>query len=194
MTFVQFTPEEIERCKKFASESTNNYGGRNQRNAATIARQIYQGKLGECAAYRFLVPSCSSLTEPDFQIYSAKQKTWKPDLACGKDQFHVKTMGKEQSSIYGLSWTFQFSNNSNRGGKDTEIFGADPTTQSFVVFVEIDLKLGGATIYAVLHAKRLFDENLFRDPKLDYLKGIKKCVYHSDLEAVGLVGKLDHTW
>lgn len=190
-----FEKDEIEKCKLFARSSNNdNYAARNQRNAAVKARQIYQGKLGEVAAHRFLAPSCPSITEPDFNIYPPSKKTWKPDLACGKDQFHIKTMGSEQVSLYGLSWTFQFSNAVGKGGKDTEIFNPDPATQSFVVFVEIDLKTLSAYIHTIIHAKRLFDEDLFRDPKLDYLKGIKKCVYHADLAEHGLLAKKDYTW
>lgn len=193
MPLIKLTEEDIAKCKAFAASSKNdNYSQRNQHNAAVKTRQIFVGKLGEVSACRFIAQTCPELTQPDFNIYPANKKNWKPDLVCRDNRFHVKTMGSDQAALYGLSWTFQFSNASGKGGKDTEIFGSTTYTQAFVALVEVDLKDYSAMIYSVLQAKRLFDENLFRDPKLDYLKGIKKCVYHVDLEQVGLVGKFDH--
>lgn len=187
----RFSEEDIARCKQFAASSTNNYGTRNQRNTAVITRQIYQGKLGEITAWNCLFPICIHISEPDFQIYSARQKSWKPDLSGCNSDYHVKTMGSEQAALYGLSWTFQFSNQRGKGGKDTEIFSDGTGAKAFIAFVEVDTKKSQGLLHAVIHAKRLFDDNLLRDPKLEHLKGIKKVVYAADLEAAGLLGHRD---
>lgn len=192
MTKFEFSNADIETCLRFANASDREYyGRRNQHNNDVKRRQIYIGKLGELAASRYLRDVCPD-SVPDFAIYEAKKKSWNSDLGCNSYHFHVKSMGVEQAKLYGLSWTFQFSNARGRGGKDAEIFAAEQSDRTFVVLVQVDLGKHEAEVITTIQARKLSEHNLFRDPKLDHLKGIKKVVYFEDLLKKNLVGLTDH--
>lgn len=188
---------DIHAAKVFAAKSVSThidqYARRRQTDPRQIQHQIEIGKLGEIATSCWLKtvfaepvsdnPSPRALfgvSEPDFEIYDAHQKTFAPDLFLFVDGFgqipiHVKTQDQQSAERFGESWTFQYGINV---GSDKEIFAPDP--QGYVAFVSVEgnrAHIRGIPLVATLHS-----HDLFRDPKLAKLRGIKTVVYFEDLE------------
>lgn len=167
------------RCRDFATRSVgtnvDQYRRRNQTDPKVIERQIFVGKLGEVAAVEWLKRRGYEPTEPDFEIYPANRKSYAADLRVVSQPIHVKSQEKSAADRFGLSWTFQYGGST---GSDREIFCAEP--KGSVIFTMVD---GHAVhIYGAPLAKTLRDRDLFRDPALPRLRGIKTVVYYKDFE------------
>ena len=81
MNEIKFTKEHIQKAEDFSKAvNTSLYASRNQWDADKRKLDSKIGKLGELAVYETLKSTYSDLSEPDFAIYSAKQKSWDYDL------------------------------------------------------------------------------------------------------------------
>jgi hypothetical protein len=167
------------RCRDFATRSVgtnvDQYKRRNQTDPRVIERQIFVGKLGEFAAVEWLKRRGYEPTEADFEIYPANRKSYAADLRIVSTPIHVKSQEKSAANRFGLSWTFQYGGST---GSDREIFCAEP--KGSVILTMVD---GCAVhIYGAPLAKTLRERDLFRDPLLPRLRGIKTVVYYKDFK------------
>ena len=182
MIKYKFEQEEIDKCKKFSEEvDTSFYATRNQFNSEKRIKDSYIGKLGEVAVYQILKNKIKDITEPDFKIYKAKEKSWDFDLKSTDINLHVKTQDLKVGEKYGVSWIFQFGDGKSRS-YDKEIFDRTSPNQ-YVAFVSLDLTTLEATVRAMVTLDFLHDKKIWAAPKLDKLKIANKlAVYLKDLE------------
>lgn len=183
-----------QQCDDFANASDySEYAKRNQKNKWHMVQQNIVGKAAEVAVYKALYTLCN-ISKPDFAIYSAKKKSWSADLIITKKHkktdIHVKGQSVEQARIFEVSWIFQSSNKSGKGGKD-RIFNKD--ARGSVAFVLVDEENKSAKILAIVPIILLKKMDLFQDPAKESLKGIKKAIYHNhptkpSLVTCGLAG------
>jgi hypothetical protein len=166
-------------CSEFARNvlptNLTCYAGRAQGDPRVIERQIQVGKRGEFAVYQALTARGIHVSPPDLQVYkSSRRKSFAPDLTIISTltPVHVKTQDFESAAKYGLSWSFQPS--------DPEIFGA--TANGFVAFC-VNAN-DTVKIVAIVNVQTLHQLNLWRDPKLARLKGLKAVIYFDDLKAL----------
>ena len=104
-----------------------------------IKHQTSVGKMGELIACDWLRKKGYNCSDPDFTIYSGRNKSWDSDMyissSDGKFKLACKTQDEESARRYGRSWIFQ------KGGHG---YGhTDPVIQkgeSLSVFVSLDLK------------------------------------------------------
>lgn len=186
---IKLTNQMFQDCNQFATQSVathiHHYAQRNQTDNNLIKQQILIGKLGEFAVEKFLLNNQIKIDSPDLTIYDHKSKTFNSDLKYQNIKIHVKSQEIEQAKKFGLSWIFQYGNN-QKGHLDTEIFQQSFKKQ-YVAFVLIDLKVKLAKIIAFVSLNTLHQYNLFKDPKKDTLRGIKKAIYYQDIKDLSSV-------
>ena len=166
-TPISIPPEVENKARQFAINCRSKYSWRGQNNPEKIIQDITSGKVAEEMVYRSLISLYPDLTPPDYQVYSAAQKNYNPDL--GNSQFFlaVKTQDLEAEKRYGRSWVFEIT--------DKEIFvNKDP--RLYVVLTSLDWGKNLFYIRGIVGIDFLHRENLFQPMRLDYLKS-KRAVY-----------------
>lgn len=160
-----------EKCEKFAIEcaSTNKseYAKRNQSNLSKIQQDIVVGKIGEWAVMQYLGEGCS---EPDFEIYIGKKKSFDADLVHNGVNVHVKSQSEKSAKLYGHSWLFQ--------KRDPLYRKPNPTDLIVGVFV------GDTHARIVMYGN--VGELKFGEPKVHQLRGNKVAIYLEDNEGMRL--------
>lgn len=166
---------------------------RETRNATKPLTDIMVGKYGEIFAMQCLTAKGFPSIPVDLAIYAANNKSWAADLPYrgvdgGLPDVHVKTCdlntvrfvsGKtiDGQALGRYSWTF------NVGSKDG--WGKDSAIDSkrdVVALVYIpSLEARSGTLVATIPTAKL--RGLLKPPVSDKLKGIKLCVYDSDVTA-----------
>jgi len=191
---VYLSPVEIAQCEEFALNSVDthlkHYKARGQVNRDKIIRDIVVGKMGEMAFARHL--ACSKIGVvgvADFAIHKGRRKKFSADLefeSCGVVYpIHVKSQDSISSDKYGDSWLFQW------GGS-----GFGHTDKVFKSYSELELfaccKVDGVRVklHGIYKLKDIFDNNLFKEPKLAWFKNTKKALYLKDIEEAGIENHL----
>jgi len=183
MAVIELSNEEVMKCRRFALDvvDTNieKYRQRNQFNKKKIIKDIYVGKKGEIAAWKYLnnigvdegtYTSGIFTNKPDFEIYGARRKSFDADLfdETSKESFHVKTMTHESAERWGLSWSFQI--------EDPLV--SRPEQKDHIVLCEV-LDKFNVDVKFVMDA--LMAQNLYGVPRLYKLRRIKKVLYWKDI-------------
>lgn len=170
---------ELKRCDTFAraqlATSMSQYRRRNQSNPERIVAQIIDGKLGELFAYHYLKKQGFESTMPDFEIYTARQKSFDADLYSHKTAIHVKSQNITSAKRYGSSWVFQ-AGGIGFGNRDPCL---DNSQDEWCIFVTVDHESKSATVLGPYNINDVRPH--MKDPKLSHLKGIKKCIYQKDI-------------
>lgn len=164
-------------CNDFAKkEIVTTERMRNKRGQFNRQKMIYDttvGKMGEWAVSWLFWQHNIDCSEPDMEIYDKHRKSFDADLTYDGIELHVKSQCEEAARRYGTSFVFQ-KGGQGRGHTDPIIRSGD-----------------GQAIFTVVHDSTRFVEiygpistdvlrkNL-RDPKLDYLKKTKTCLYLED--------------
>lgn len=172
------------KCEKFANQqldtSQDQYRRRNQSNPTRIVKQIADGKMGELLACAHMTRLGFECTDPDFAIYTARFKSFDADLISGDTHVHVKSQNRTSADKYGTSWVFQ------AGGRG--VGHVDPCVkegESWCIFVVVDHETHSAEIHGPLDMVKVRPH--FKDPKLQHLVGIKKCIYLQDIDIARVV-------
>lgn len=146
------------------------------RNAKNAVENIRTGKKAEFFASKFLSDRLGeTMIEPDMEVYSAKHKSWDVDLPYTSMPAHVKSTTRRRD----LSWVFQWSNHGIGKGRDLLFrkYGKDAIV---LVFLENAVDPTG-WIKGIVDVETAIP--LMREPRLPYLRGLKKCLYFEDLVA-----------
>ena len=162
----------IKEAENFADDviGTVDYADSNQSDKNKIRDDHFISKIGEEAVKIVFRKLGKAVTSPDYKIYRDKRKSWKEDLKIDNIPMAVKTQRRSTALIFGLSWTFQCS--------DTR---SDPILQrpeAWVCFVEYDDLHGQECI---VYPPRQIRELIFKPPRKQSLRGMKKVVYADDL-------------
>jgi hypothetical protein len=160
-----------EKAWAFAKQviETTNYTDSNQTQKEKIKLDHFISKLGEEAAKQVL-EKYAVVTEPDYTIYQAQQKSWQHDLFVNEVGLAVKTQSRSSANKYGLSWMFQ------AGDKRKDAVLQNPN--AWVVFVECD-DTNPYTCY--VYPPYQIQTLQLGEPKLAHLIGHKKVVYANTL-------------
>lgn len=173
MRLIKLSSADYKKCEDFANNvDTSFYANRKQFNDDKRKKDSIIGKIGEIVTYNTLVKNYPELTYPDFEIYSAKQKSWQHDLMATNLNLHVKSQDVNQGKKYGESWVFQ--------KEDKHIF-KEYTDHDYVSFVSVDLKTRDCFVRAILPISMLHEQNLFKPMKLLHLAS-KVAVYYEDIK------------
>lgn len=151
------------------------YRRRNQSNPERIMAQITDGKLGELFACKYLKNKGFKCTDPDFEIYASRNKSFDADLFSNEQPIHVKTQNITSANKYGSSWVFQ-AGGVGFGNRDPCL---DESQDDWCVFVTVDHEKQSATVFGPFNINDVRPH--MKDPKLEHLKGIKKCIYLEDI-------------
>lgn len=186
---------EILQCEQFALDSIDthlrHYQRRGQTNKEKILRDITVGKMGELALYIYLSKSVSfASTAPDFEIHKGGRKRFGADLFLtqGGEQYpvHIKTQDKSSSDKYGDSWLFQWGG-AGLGHTDKIFKSYDPKE----LFAACNVNGQNVVILGIWHLKDLFENDLFKEPRLQWFKNTKKALYLKDIEEAGIINLLN---
>lgn len=176
---ITLNAEEIKLCKEFSeSVDTSFYSKRNQFSEEKRIKDSFVGKMGEIVVYKYFHDKGIELSYPDTKIYSKKEKSWAADLSNDDYNIHVKTQDLESGKRYGISWMFQAG---SFGHKDKEIF--NPSDKDYLALVSFDFATKSGEIKALFPVKDAHSNKLFKEPKLDKLKGNKVAIYYADVSA-----------
>ena len=175
-------PKDIkEKCLKFSYDSVDSsldaYAKRGQSDKETIRGQIYTGKLGEYVSYLYLKEKYN-VTEPDCNIYSKFEKSYAADLLINNKKLHIKSQDINQANKFGMSWIFQFKENS-KIHTDNEIF---VNKEGTAIFVLVDKLYLTGEIKGIVDINKLHSLNLFKAPKKLDLSSSKKAIYFEDIK------------
>jgi hypothetical protein len=180
MVKVVVSQQWLDKCRSFADRCAESnkarYASRGQSSLEKIIKDIYVGKVGECAAYEHKLASDLDCTEPDFNIYGARKKSYAADLLSSGNKLHVKTQSRESAAKYGTSWILQF----KPGDSDKLFKEQTPEDIAVLCLMVSDVEV---EILAEVRFEWLFQNNLIADPKLKWFIGVKKALYWEDIEA-----------
>jgi hypothetical protein len=172
---IKLTDKEVGRCRQFAKKqlgtSQGTYAKRGQFFKGVIERQITEGKIAEIAAYKFLRKKKFDVSEPDFNIYKGRQKSYAADLTDNTLNWHCKTQSKASAETHGTSWLFQ----------KTDPIVTDPQPNDFLILTTVAGNL--VEVAGIIAAVTIKEEKLYRKPNLERLQGTKTCIYLTDIES-----------
>ena len=169
-----YAENEFETVKKTRAQ-------RGQRNANKIKHQTAVGKMGELIACDWLREQGYTCSDPDFNVYSGRKKSWDSDMHIisphGKFKVACKAQDEKSAKRYGRSWIFQ------KGGVG---YGhTDPVIkkgESLSVFVSLNLEEQTAEVKGPF---RMCDMRpLFREPFLKSMRFSKVALYWEDMKDV----------
>lgn len=181
------SPEIYEKCVNFAKASvgtsTDKYARRNQFDIEKIVKDIRNGKIAEEITRQACLEKLPQLSQPDYNIYDKKDKSWDPDLKdlASNIRIAVKSQDIDSDINFGTSWVFQY-NNGKSYDCDKEIFGLGNKDNQYVSFVSLNTPKRKAIIRAIVKVSWLHDNKLFKEMQKASLRGNKLAVYYEDLE------------
>lgn len=177
MRLIKISNLDYKKCLNFSEAvDTDFYEKRSgQSNEAKRKKDSVVGKLGELAAFKMLQGKIQGLTEPDFAIYTAKEKSWDFDLKSPEYNIHVKSQDVEQGKKYGESWVFQL--------QDKHIF-QNYSDKDYVVFVSVNLATRECFVRSMLPLITLHEQQLFKPMKVHQLRNNKAAVYYEDIQNI----------
>ena len=198
---LAITPEILEKCDKFAQDSAptnmSALSRRGQSNPEAIKRQIKSGKIAEVLVHLEASKDFPKLSEPDFNIYTKKDKSWDPDLkdTASSVRLAVKSQEVEQALQYHESWVFQF-NDGKKFDCDTEIFGKDLDPNHYVAFVLLNTPKRTGQIRAIVKVQWLHDKKLFQPMALKKFSETnnKLAVYYDHPDYNSLIKYPNELW
>lgn len=160
-------------CKHFADRvidtNKDEYARRNQINYDKIKQDILVGKLAEWGVFFiYLNRNRNSVSMPDMNIYSAKDKSFDADLHWNLYSIHVKSQTFESFCRYGDSWMFQ--------SKDP-LF-AHSSEYDIIVGCRVTVVEEGCLVE--IRLEKPFKNIVFAEPKLSKFAGNKKAIYLKD--------------
>lgn len=172
------------KCRLYAEEEFSTVQKtrqqRGQSNPRRIIHQTAVGKMGELMACDYLRGLGYECSDPDFQVYKARQKSWDSDMYLTLTHRHkvaCKAQDEESARRFGQSWIFQ------KGGHG---FGhTDPVIQkgeSLSVFVSLNLKEKTAEVRGPFRMCDL--RPLFKPPRIERLRFSKVALYWEDMKEV----------
>jgi hypothetical protein len=195
------SPEILDKCEKFATASAptnmSALSRRGQSNPEAIKRQIKSGKIAEVLVHQEASKNFPKLSEPDFNIYSKKEKSWDPDLRDLDSEIRiaVKSQEREQADYYHESWVFQFNDGKNYDC-DTEIFGKNINPNQYVAFILLNTPKKTGEIRAIVKVQWLHDKKLFQPMALAKFNQTnnKLAVYYDHPEYNSLIKYQNELW
>lgn len=181
---IELSDERMKAIRLFARSLKTNYHKRNQFDDVKIQGDSAIGKVGEWIAYEALLPDLPGISEPDMKIYTARQKSWAPDMVWRRAKIACKSCGIATVSYAGLSWITQHSDEDGYG-KDEGIYG-DDIDDTLFVGVEVFSSGDRGRIAMIVPVPFLHKWNMFEPTKKYDLRLYKHAINYSSFTCIGL--------
>lgn len=150
------------------------------------------GKHGELGLYVYLLNRCNFpkvSVDRMLEVREGYNKEWDPDLPFNEqdDRYpncHVKTCDERTKNLVKklndkYSWSLQYANKSGKGGKDPLFSGKLDDDVMMLMYTPFY----GSEQFTLIASSPWGElRPLLKDPVLDHLKGIKKCLYFNDIK------------
>jgi hypothetical protein len=175
-------------AKASAPTSQNKYAARGQNDVVRIMSQIQAGKIGEQAIHGKFITYLTNLSEPDYEIYGAKQKNWNPDLS-DTTADPIITIGSkaqeyQQSLLFGESWVCEYRENA-KFDRDTGIFSEEAKKPGhFICCTLINVPKRWVELKAIVAISTLHEKRLFEPMVKKNLQSNKLAIYMESIERV----------
>lgn len=169
-----------------APTNQNKLASRGQRDMGRILFQIQAGKIGEQAIHDKLLAYLTGLTQPDYAIYTAKQKNWNPDLtdATVKPIITVGCKSQEfsQGQEFGESWVCEFRADA-KYDQDRGIFSEEAKQPGhFLCCATVNLPKKWVELKALIAISTLHEKKLFEAMVKKSLQNNKLAIYMESIE------------
>jgi hypothetical protein len=164
---ITITQEQYQKAYQFANNSVktneDEYAKRNQKNVTKIISDILIGKIAEYAVYNLLISKGKKCNEPDIAIYDRYSKSFDADLYSDGKKVHVKAQTLESAKAFGTSWSFQ----------KQDVLTYKPSNDDYICLCQVN----GLEVSILSFKQANYYLDMYKDPVLDKLKGIKKVIY-----------------
>lgn len=165
----------VKMCEVFSSKvihtNADEYYRRKQSDLEKIWNDIFYGKLAEWGVYFiYLERERTNIDPPDMRIYSAKDKSFDPDLRYGLFNIHVKSQTYESAEKFGDSWMFQ--------SKDPLL--VQPNEYDILIGCRVLLSDRDKTAMVKIKLEKPFMNLVIGEPRLSKFVGSKKTIYLKD--------------
>lgn len=168
--------EWLKKAQDFANASLESRQAKLQRrgqsNTEKIKADIECGVISEYAVWWWALWNFDYCTEPDLTVYTAKKKTWQPDLRVGDIGLHVKTYSNPKWS----SWVFTHC--PSRRDVDPIIYSPQLTDMFVLTYTNIEEQY-----VQIKYFCSAFDvRHSYEEPLLPQLKFSKRVLYPATLD------------
>lgn len=159
-------------CSRVLHTNVDEYHRRKQTDLSKIWDDIFYGKLAEWGVYFiYLERGKTNLNPPDMTIYTAKQKSYEPDLKYGLFNLHIKSQTYQSAERYGDSWMFQSKDPLFEYPNEYDIMigcrvSIHESSKDFIEGAFVEIKL-----------EKQFNKLVISEPRLSKFQGMKKTVY-----------------
>jgi len=133
---------------------------------------ILAGSMGEYATTLALRRRGIAASLPDFCIYKGRQKSYKADLSCNKNEYHVKSQTTDSRDKYGNSWLLQ----------RTDPMLKDPKDNEYLIFTNVDIDKATVEILGCVKVKDIIDNDLIGECKVNWFRKTKVALYWDDIK------------
>lgn len=170
---IKLSKKDIDKAKQFAhlratSSSRSHYKFR----GGFKYVDVLSGAMAEIAVFLVLKKKYKSVSPPDFEIYSTKNKSYDADLRTRNKNYHIKSQTAESRSRYGASWLMQ---------RNDPILAA-PTDKDYLIFTNTNIEDGEVEIHGEFLIKDLIASGKVGECKLASFGKTKVAFYLEDLK------------
>lgn len=174
----------VEFAKASAKSNRDAVIDRGQDGGKMLELQITDGKMGECAVFKYIRTMGERCSGVDFNVYDKEKKSFDHDLRTETKKIHVKSQNLIKAKRYRYSWIFQFGSKSGaRGHFDKEAF--NPGDNDCVAFCTVVDK-NNVIIWGIYSIRDVIKNKLMEATQLERLKDTKKAVYLESLINSGI--------
>lgn len=164
---IRISKLEMRKIKEFAHLRSQNVGLYKKRGGFKYI-DVVTGAMAEFGVFK-VIPG---LSEPDLEIYKAKDKTFDADMKDGDNRmFHVKGQSKYSADKYGDSWLMQ----------KTDPILNDPRNKNYLVLCTVDIQNEIVEIRACIPVRTIVSYNLLMLPVLPHLQDNKYALYMDEI-------------
>ena len=173
----------VKKCEKFANDVlptvARSYTKRGEARQSKIWNDIFIGKLGEVAGYKYLKElGWKNVSKPDFKIYKGRAKSFDQDIMI-KDtpiKVHMKTQSNNSFHKFGRSYLLQKSDSLTQNPDRNEILLMAKARNHNTI------EIIGASL-----ATEILENGLFEEPVYEAYKKTKVAIYLDNFERCGII-------
>lgn len=167
---IKISPYMVDKCNQFADLRMKDVKLYKERGGFK-RDDVLSGALAEVGTYRAALSRLEGLSKPDFNIYEAKDKTYKSDLYTDRYNLHVKSQTKESAERYGTSWLMQ----------RTDPILKDPKSLHYLVLTVVDLDTNVVEMMGCIPIKTIVSYDLLGECSLKWFRKYKIAIYWKDI-------------
>jgi len=170
----KFNSRTYEKCLQFAldrqGKSKRLYKQRGESRLDKVTEDIVVGALGEIAASKYFKERGYKCSDPDFEVYEEKSKSYDADLIVEFFDVHVKSQSTSSFKRYGASYLCQ---------KSDKLYKR-PGIRDVLCFARVDLEAKEVKIVGCVKARSLKEHGRWGEAKVPKYRHTKVALYLQD--------------